>query len=86
MSQHGAQALWGQETMAGMADGGPAAGGRLEAELGYGMPVGGRLVGTPRFGIGAPGHGRVRLFQEDAQAIDCGKGRAVAQTKMAHSP
>ena len=25
------------------------------------MPVGGRLVGTPSFGIGAPGHGRDRL-------------------------
>ena len=58
VSQHGAQALWGRETMAGMADGGPAAGGRLEAELGYGMPVGGRLVGVPSFGIGASGHGR----------------------------
>ena len=54
----GAQALWGQETMAGVAPGGPAAGGRLEAELGYGMPVGGRLVGMPSFGIGASGHGR----------------------------
>ena len=54
----GAQALWGRDTMAGMADGGPAAGGRLEAELGYGMPVGGRLVGMPSFGIGASGHGR----------------------------
>ena len=52
MSQHGAQALWGRETMAGMADGGLAA---------YGMPVGGRLVGTPSFGIGAPGNGRDRL-------------------------
>ena len=58
VSRHGAQALWGRETMAGMADGGPAAGGRLEAELGYGMPVGGRLVGMPSFGIGASGHGR----------------------------
>ena len=49
MSRHGAQALWGRETMEGMADGGLAA---------YGMPVGGRLVGTPSFGIGAPGNGR----------------------------
>ena len=49
VSRHGAQALWGRETMAGMADGGPAA---------YGMPVGGRLVGMPSFGIGASGHGR----------------------------
>ena len=54
----GAQALWGQETMAGVAVGGPAAGGRLEAELGYGMPVGGRWVGMPSFGIGTSGHGR----------------------------
>ena len=45
----GAQALWGRETMAGMADGGLAA---------YGMPVGGRLVGTPRFGIGISEYGR----------------------------
>ena len=57
-AESGAQALWGWDTMAGMADGGPAAGGRLEAELGYGMPVGGRLVGMPSFGIGASGHGR----------------------------
>ena len=54
----GSQALWGQETMAGMAQGGIASGGRLQAELGYGMPVGGRLVGTPSFGIGASEHGR----------------------------
>ena len=54
----GAQALWGQETMAGMSQGGVAAGSRLEAELGYGMPVWGRLVGTPRFGIGTSEYGR----------------------------
>ena len=54
----GAQALWSQETMAGMAAGGSAAGGHLEAELGYGLPVGGRLVGTPRFGIRTSEHGR----------------------------
>ena len=58
VSRHGVQALWGRETMAGMADGGPAAVGRLEAELGYGMPVGGRWVGMPSFGIGTSGHGR----------------------------
>ena len=58
MSQHGAQALWGRETMARLTAEGPAAGGRLEAELGYGMPGGSRLVGMPSFGIGASGHGR----------------------------
>ena len=54
----GARALWGRETMAGMAQGGMASGNRLAAELGYGLPVGSRLVGTPRFGIGTSGYGR----------------------------
>ena len=54
----GAQALWGQETMAGVVPGGAAAGGRLEAELGYGLPVGGRWVGMPSFGIGTSDYGR----------------------------
>ena len=54
----GAQALWGRETMAGMAQGGMASGNRLAAELGYGLPVGSRLVGTPRFGIGTSEYGR----------------------------
>ena len=57
-AESGAQALWGQETMAGMADGGPSSGGHLGAELGYGMAVGGRLVGMPSFGIGASDDGR----------------------------
>ena len=54
----GARALWGRETMTGMAHGGMASGNRLEAELGYGLPVGSRLVGTPRFGIGTSEYGR----------------------------
>ena len=54
----GAQALWGRETMAGMPQGGVASGSRLEAELGYGMAVGSRLVGTPTFGIGTSEYGR----------------------------
>ena len=54
----GARALCGRETMAGMAQGGMASGNRLEAELGYGLPVGSRLVGTPRFGIGTSEYGR----------------------------
>ena len=54
----GAQALWGQETMARMSPGGVASGSRLEGELGYGMPVGLGLVGMPRFGIRASNTGR----------------------------
>ena len=54
----GAEALWGRQTMAGLSQGGFASGNRLDAEVGYGLPVGSRLVGTPRFGIATTGSGR----------------------------
>ena len=54
----GAEALWGRETMAGMAHGGLAQGNRLDGEVGYGLPVGSRLVGTPTFGVGTSEMGR----------------------------
>ena len=75
----GAQALWGRETMAGMTHGGVASGSRLEAELGYGLPVGSRLVGTPRFGIGTSAYGRdyrlgygLTLFESGAMSFELG--------------
>ena len=55
----GAEALWGRETLSGMARGGfGAAGSRVNADLGYGMPVGRRLVGTPRLAVMTSGTGR----------------------------
>ena len=54
----GAEALWGQETMAGMAPGGGASGTRLDGEVGYGLAVGRRFVGTPTFGVGTFADGR----------------------------
>ena len=66
----GAQALWSQETMAGMPQGGVASGSRLDAELGYGLPVGRRLIGTPRVGIGT---------SETGRAYRLGYGLTVAQ-------
>ena len=55
----GADALWGRDTMAGLGTpGGLASGNRLDAELGYGLPVGRRFVGTPRFGLRTSGTGR----------------------------
>ena len=54
----GAEALWGRETMAGMAHGGFAQGSRLDGEVGYGLPVGSRLVGTPRAGFSTSEYGR----------------------------
>ena len=59
----GAEALWGRETMAGVgARNGPAAGNRLEAEAGYGLPLGGRFVGTPRVGVRTSESGRDYLL------------------------
>ena len=54
----GAETLWGRETMAGMAPGGVASGNRLDGEVGYGLPVGSRFVGTPTFGVGTSEMGR----------------------------
>ena len=54
----GAEALWGRETMAGLAPGGVADGTRLDAELGYGLAVGSRFVGTPTLGVGTSAYGR----------------------------
>ena len=54
----GAEAMWGRETMAGMANGGLASGNRLEGEVGYGLPVGSRFVGTPRVGFSTSEYGR----------------------------
>ena len=56
----GADALWGRDTMAGLVGtrGGLAPGNRLDAELGYGLPVGSRFVGTPRFGLRTSETGR----------------------------
>ncbi len=55
----GSEALWGRDTMQGLARAGsPAAGNQLDAELGYALPVGSRLVGTPRFGVTTTEMGR----------------------------
>ena len=54
----GAEALWGRETVGGLADGSVAAGNRLDTELGYGLPVGSRFVGIPRVGLATSEYGR----------------------------
>ena len=56
----GAEALWGGETMSAMGqnhllDGG---GDRLDTEVGYGLPIGTRFVGTPRVGLRTSEYGR----------------------------
>ena len=54
----GAEALWGRETMGNLAHGGVPQSSRLDGEVGYGLAVGKRLVGTPRVGFGASEHDR----------------------------
>ena len=56
----GAEALWGGQLASGsgtlpMSGGG---GGQLDAEVGYGLPVGARFVGTPRLGLRSSTYGR----------------------------
>ena len=75
----GAEAMWGRETMAGMAHGGASAGNRLQAELGYGLPVGSRFIGTPRFGVATSEHGRdyrlgygMTLLERDSLGFELG--------------
>ncbi len=72
----GAEALWGQETMAGMARGGVADGTRLDAEVGYGLAVGSRFVGTPRVGVGTSEYGQDYRLGYSLGALG-GEGTAV---------
>ena len=54
----GTDALWGRDAMTGLGEAGPGSGHRLDGELGYALPVGRRLVGTPRFGVTTSEYGR----------------------------
>ena len=75
----GAEALWSRETMAGLAAGGPTPSSRFDADFGYGLPVGSRLVGTPRLGIGTAAGTRdyrlgyqLTLLHDDAVYFELG--------------
>ena len=56
----GAEALWGRESMGGMGhESARGSGGhRLDTEVGYGLPIGSRFVGTPRAGVRTSEYGR----------------------------
>ena len=72
-ARSGAEALWGRETMAGMAHGRFAQGNRLDGEVGYGLPVGSRFVGTPRVGFSASEYGRDYRVGYGLGVLDQGK-------------
>ena len=55
----GANALWGRETMGGIGRDALLTGGdSLDTEVGYGLPIGTRFVGTPRIGLRTSEYGR----------------------------
>ena len=47
-----------------------AAGGQLNVEVGYGLPVGARFVGTPKVGIASPQYGRDYRFGYGLGVLD----------------
>ena len=86
----GAEALWRGGPLSQLgAYGGQSSAGRLDAELGYGLPVGRRLVGTPRVGFGRLGlraRVPVRLpvggARDRADGRRAGGGRAAAGSPL----
>ena len=69
----GAEAMWGRETMAGLAHNGAVNGNRLDTEIGYGLPVGNRFVGTPRAGVSTSEYGRDYRLGYGIQVLEQGK-------------
>ena len=58
-SRGGAEALWGGQMAYGMGSHQMyGSGDRVDAEVGYGLPVGARFVGTPRVGMATSQYGR----------------------------
>ena len=54
----GSEALWSGQMAGGAGAQMYGAGDRVDAEVGYGLPVGARLVGTPRVGLASSQYGR----------------------------
>ena len=55
----GSEALWGREAMGGIGQDALLGGGnRLDTEVGYGLPLGARFVGTPRVGVRTSEYGQ----------------------------
>ena len=71
----GAEALWGRDSMAGMGQdqllGG--SGNRLDTEIGYGLPIGARFVGTPRAGVRTSEYGRDYRIGYGMEVLEQGK-------------
>ena len=71
----GANALWGRETIGGVGQNTlyGAGGNRLDTEIGYGMPIGARFVGTPRVGVRTSEYGRDYRFGYGMEVLEQGR-------------
>ena len=71
----GAQALWGRESMGRMGQDHLLGGGgnRLDTEVGYGLPIGARFVGTPPAGVRTSEYGRDYRVGYGMQVIEQGQ-------------
>ena len=71
----GTEALWGRETMGGMGQNHLHGGGgnRLDTEVGYGLPIGTRFVGTPRVGLRTSEYGRDYRVGYGMQVLEQGR-------------
>ena len=72
-AQGGAEALWGNQMAYGMGSHRMyGASDRVDAEVGYGLPVGARFVGTPRVGLATSPYGRDYRFGYGLGVLDRG--------------
>ena len=73
-AQGGAEALWGNQMTYGMGSHQMyGSGDRVDAEVGYGLPVGARFVGTPRVGLTTSQYGRDYRVGYRLGVLDRGK-------------
>ena len=73
-AQGGAESLWGGQMAYGMGSHQMyGSGDRVDAEVGYGLPVGARFVGTPRVGLTTSQYGRDYRFGYGLGVLDRGK-------------
>ena len=89
----GAEAMWGRETMRGLAPGRAGDGTRLDTDVGYGLPVGSRFVGTPRAGVSTSEYGRdyrvgygLQVLKGDSLEVELGVDAERRETPIFQNP
>ena len=92
-ARSGAEAMWGRETMAGLAPRGAGDGTRLETEIGYGLPVGSRFVGTPGAGVTRSEYGQdyrlgygLQVLKRDNLDVELGVDAERRETPIFQNP